>query len=155
MATLVDDQHAIGVAVERDADIGAHLAHLAAKLREIGRAAILVDVESVGIDADGDDVCAQFPQSAWRYAIRGAIGTIDDDPQSLERYRFWQSELCKLDITILHAVYALGSAEITAFRELFAKIGVEQIFDLAFRFIAQFVAVRPKKLDSVVVERIM
>ena len=29
MAALVDDDDAVGVAVERDADVGAHLAHLA------------------------------------------------------------------------------------------------------------------------------
>ena len=29
MALLVDDDHAVGVAVERDADVGAHLPHLA------------------------------------------------------------------------------------------------------------------------------
>ena len=31
VAALVDDEHAVGVAVERDADIGAHLAHLAGR----------------------------------------------------------------------------------------------------------------------------
>ncbi len=31
MALLVDDHDAVGVAVERDADIGAHLAHLGGK----------------------------------------------------------------------------------------------------------------------------
>ena len=29
-AVLVDDHHAVGVAVERDADVGAHLMHLLA-----------------------------------------------------------------------------------------------------------------------------
>ena len=33
MAALVDDHDAVGVAVERDADIGAHLAHLGADAR--------------------------------------------------------------------------------------------------------------------------
>ena len=33
VALLVDDHHAVGVAVERDADVGAHLAHLAARAR--------------------------------------------------------------------------------------------------------------------------
>ena len=52
VAALVNDQHAVGVAVQRDADVGAHLAHLAAERGEIGRSAFLVDVETVGIDAD-------------------------------------------------------------------------------------------------------
>ncbi len=38
MALLVDDDHAVGVAVERDADVGAHLAHLAGERLGRGRA---------------------------------------------------------------------------------------------------------------------
>ena len=52
VAALIDDQHPIGVAVERDADIGAHLAHLRRERAGLGRAAFLVDVEAVGIDAE-------------------------------------------------------------------------------------------------------
>ena len=49
-AALVDDQHAVGVAVERDADIGAHLLDLLAKRGGLGRAAFVIDVEAVGLD---------------------------------------------------------------------------------------------------------
>ena len=58
VAALVDDDDTVGVAVERDADIGAHLAHLARDGGEVGRAAFLVDVDAVGIDADGDHIGA-------------------------------------------------------------------------------------------------
>ena len=34
MAALVDDQHAVGVAIERDADIGARFAHLGDEPRQ-------------------------------------------------------------------------------------------------------------------------
>ncbi len=85
MAALVHDHDAVGVAVERDADIGAHLAHLAADRREIGGAAILVDVEAVGIDADRDHVGAEFPQRAGRHLVGGAIGAIDHHAQAFER----------------------------------------------------------------------
>ena len=45
MAVLVGDDNAVGVAVERDADIGAHLAHLARQRVGCRRAAFAVDVE--------------------------------------------------------------------------------------------------------------
>ena len=52
LALLVDDEDAVGVAVERDADIGAHLAHLADQRLRRGRADVAIDVEAVRIDAD-------------------------------------------------------------------------------------------------------
>ena len=61
VAAFVHDQHTIGVTVERDPDIGAHLPHLAAQRIRRGRAAFLVDVETIGLDADRDHVGAQFP----------------------------------------------------------------------------------------------
>src|SRR6478609_1042517 len=42
-ALLVDDDHAVGVAVERDADIGTHLIDLADEVGRRSRSAILVD----------------------------------------------------------------------------------------------------------------
>ena len=85
MAALVDDHDAVGVAVERDADVGAHLAHLAAAALRRGRAAILVDVEAVGLDADRDHVGAELPQRLGRDPVGGAVGAIDHDAQAFER----------------------------------------------------------------------
>ena len=59
MAALVHDHHPVGVAVERDADIGAHFADLAAERLGRGRAAVAVDVEAVRFDADRHDVGAE------------------------------------------------------------------------------------------------
>ena len=60
----------------------------------------------------------------------------------------------EFDVAILHAIDTFGAAEIVTFGELLAEIGVEQIFDLGFRLIAEFEAVWAKKLDAVVVERL-
>src|SRR6478672_4645335 len=63
LTLLVDDDHAVGVAVERDADIGAHLADLADEIARRGRAALLVDVEAVWIYPELDHFGAKLPQS--------------------------------------------------------------------------------------------
>ena len=81
-AALVDDDDAVGVAVKRNADIGAHFAHLVRDRREVGRAAFLVDVEPIRIDADGNHVCAQFPKRSRRHLVGCAIGAIDHDAQA-------------------------------------------------------------------------
>ena len=133
MAALVDDHHAVGVAVERDADVGAHLAHLAAERGEIGRAAFLVDVEAVRLDADRDDLGAQLPQRAGRHLVGGAIGAIDDDAQAFEIDALRQRALGEFDIAVVHAVDALGAAEIRRWWRVGGEIGIEQRLDLALR----------------------
>ena len=40
VAVLVDDDHAVGVAVERDADVGAHFVHLLRQARPDGSSRI-------------------------------------------------------------------------------------------------------------------
>src|SRR6185437_4476710 len=155
MPALVDDEHAVGVAVERNADVGAHLAHLARQRVEIGRAAVLVDVEAVRIDADRNDLGAELPQRAWRDLVGGAVGAIDDDTQIFESDAARQRALGEFDVTVLHAVDAAGAAEVLAAGQLLAEIGIEQRLDLQLHLVAELVAVRPEDLDAVVVERIV
>ncbi len=155
MAALVHDQHAVGVAIERNADVGAHLAHLARQRRQVGGTAIFIDVEAIRIDADGNHVGAQFPQRARRDFVGGAVGAIDDNAQAFERHGLGQRQLGEFDVAILHAVDALGAAEIGAFGELLGEIGIDQLFDLGFHFVTELVAVRSEQLDAVVVERIV
>ena len=59
-ALLVDEHDAIGVAVERDAEIGAHLPHLLGERLRRGRADVAVDVEAVRIDAERDHLGAEL-----------------------------------------------------------------------------------------------
>jgi hypothetical protein len=58
LAMLVGDDETVGVAVERDAQIGAMRHDLPLHRRRGGGAAIAIDVEAVGIDTDRDDVGA-------------------------------------------------------------------------------------------------
>ncbi len=116
-ALLVDDHHAVGVAVERDADIGAHLADLADQILGRGRAAILVDVEAVRLDADRDHLGAELPQRLRRHLVGGAIGAIDHHPQAVEADVLRQGALGELDIALARAVDAGGAADLLRRRE--------------------------------------
>src|SRR5262249_55953963 len=82
---FVDDDHAVGVAVERNPDIRPHLAHLECERIGDRAAAFLVDIEPVGLNADGDDFGPKLPQRFRRYAIRRTVSAIDHDAQSFER----------------------------------------------------------------------
>ena len=81
-AVLVHDHDAVGVAVKRDADIGAHFMNLFRQAHGMGRAAFGVDVEAIGLVVDGDDFRTQFPQRGGRHLVTGAIGAVDHDAQA-------------------------------------------------------------------------
>ena len=155
MAVLVRDQNAVGIAVERDANIGAHLAHLAAERFGRGRTAIVVDVEAIRLDADRHHVGAKLPQRIGRDPVGGAVGAVDDDAQAFERQVARQRAFGEFDIAVVHAIDALGAAEIAAAGEALGQIAIHQPFDLALGIIGQLVAVRPEQLDAVVIERVV
>jgi hypothetical protein len=69
--------NAIGVAVERDADVGVVRTTLLLQHAGMGRAAIAVDVEAVGLTASRIDLGAEFPQHGRRDLVGGAVGAID------------------------------------------------------------------------------
>ena len=111
-AMLVGHHHPVGVAVQRDAEIGAHFAHLGAHGLGRGRAAIQIDVGAVGRDAHGHDVGAQFPQHFGRDLVGGAIGAIDHDAQAVEPQIAREGALGEFDIARLAVVDALGAADL-------------------------------------------
>ena len=151
MTVLVGDDDAIGVAVERDADIRAHLANFSAQRVGRRRAAVVVDVETVRFDTDRDHVGAEFPQRLGRHAIGGAVGAIDDDAQAVEREIARHGALGEFDVTVVHAVDALGAAELGAFRQALGQFGVDHRLDLVFDLVGKLVAVGAEQLDAVIV----
>ena len=66
----VDEQHPVAVAIEGDAEVGAALAHPRGQCFGMGGADAVVDVDAVGLDADGVHARAQFAQHQRRRAGR-------------------------------------------------------------------------------------
>src|SRR5262249_51718944 len=62
-ALFIDDDHAVGVAVEGDADVGAHFPDLVTQGFRRGRTAFQIDVEAVRFDPDLDHLGAQLPDA--------------------------------------------------------------------------------------------
>ncbi len=155
LALLVDDDDAVGVAVERDADVGAHFAHLGDQRLRLGRAALVVDVAAVRLDADLDDLGAQLPQRLGRHLVAGAVGAIDDDAQTVEAQVLRQRALGELDIALLRALNARGAADAFGRGEQVGGVGVDQLLDAPLGVVGQLVAVGIEQLDAVVVGRIV
>ena len=110
-ALLVHQDQPVGVAVQRDAEVGAIGEHFALEHRRSGGAAAAVDVDAVGLDADRDDFGAQFPQDLGRHLVGGAMGAIDDDLQPVEPQAAREGVLDELDIAAAGVIQAAGAAE--------------------------------------------
>ena len=155
LSKLVNQQQAVGVAVQRNANVGAHFAHLGDERFRRGRADVVIDVEPVRFNADGDHFRAQFPKRLRGHAIARAIGAIDDDAKAFQRQGARQSELGEFDVTRTHVVHAPRPSKIARARQLRAKIGLHQGFDLVLNLVGELVAVRPEDLDAVVFKRVV
>src|SRR5580693_5773336 len=79
--------------------------------------------------ADRYDFGAELPQRVGRHPIGGAVGAIDDHTQAFQRQVARQGALGEFDVAVVHAVDALGAAEIGAFGELLGHVGIDQLFD--------------------------
>ena len=83
-AGVVDRQHAVGIAVERETDIGARCDD--ARLQRLGvrRPATGVDVHAVGLRAQHLDGASEPRQHVTRDVARRAVGAVDHDGEPVE-----------------------------------------------------------------------
>jgi len=151
VAIAVDDHDAIGVAVERDADVGAHFADLRGERGGGGRAHVAVDVEAVRIDPHREDLGAEFPKRLRRDAVAGAVGAIDDDADAVERQGPGQGALGIFDVAVRDALDPLGASEIGGGGKASGEVGIDQGFDRGLVGVGQLGPVRTEQLDAVIV----
>jgi hypothetical protein len=141
MAALVDDDHTVGVAVERDADIGPHFPHFPAQFLGRGRAAIAVDIDAVWFDPDRNHLGAELPQAFRHHPVGRTMGAVDHHAQTLEAHGPRQRALGELDVTVVHAIDALGAPELLALGQLLGKVGIDERLDLVLDLVGVLVAV--------------
>jgi hypothetical protein len=79
------------------------------------------------------------------------VGAIDDDAKPFERQVARQRALGEFNVAVVHAVDALGAAEVHALGQALGDVGIDQPFDAVLDFVGQLVAVRPEQLYAVVV----
>ena len=108
-----------------------------------------------GSTPNRDDLGAELPQRVGRDLVGGAVGAVDHDAQAVERQIARQRALGEFDVAVLHAVDALGAAELGGLGEPLGEIAVDQLLDLELDLVGQLVAVRAEQLDAVVVVRIV
>src|SRR5262245_3082561 len=155
VALLVHDHDAVSIAVEGDADIGAHLVDLADQVVRRGRTAIPVDVEAVGFDANPDDFGAEFPQRLGRHFVGCPIGAIDHRPDTVEADVLRQRPLGEFDVALARAVDAGGAADLLRLGEQVGAVAFHQDLDRLLVLVGELVAVGTEQLDAVVAVRVV
>ena len=152
IAVFVAQQHAIGVAIMGQSDIGAVLAHLGKQLFRMHRPAILVDVLAVGLIAHDEDLGAELLEHAGGGFVGGAVRAIDHDPHAFQRHAAGKGGLSVFDITPQRVIDAHRLANRVGGRTNVLNLAAEdQILDVLFDAFGQLVTVGPEEFDAVIV----
>ena len=111
-AVFVAEQHAVGVAIMSDADIGASEFDDALNFVRVRAAAALVDVHSIRLVMRHGDIGAEFAQNAGGRFVSGAVRDIDCDAQFFERHLSWETRLREFDVAAKRVVNARGASNL-------------------------------------------
>ncbi len=156
LAALIDHDQPVRIAVERNADMGAAVAHDRLQLIGMHRTAIAVDIGAVRLDADRNDIGAQLPEHGRRHLVGSAVGAVDHHLQALEAHALGEARLHELDVATRRVVDALGAAELGRSGQALRKIVVgEAGLDFRLNLVVELEAVGTEQLDAVVLIRIV
>jgi hypothetical protein len=150
---FVDHDQPVGVAVERDADVGAFLDHLGLDRLERGRADAIVDVEPVGADADRDDLGAQLPDRGRSDLVGRAVGAVDHHLERVEADVVRQRLLDRVDVATARVLDPSRAADVAILRE--RDVAFHQPLDRFLVSVAELEAIGAEQLDAVVVVRVV
>ena len=148
LAALVDGQHAIAVAVERDPEVEPLACNKLLQGAQVGGAATDVDVGAVRAVADRDHLGAEPLERRRRDARVGAVGAVDPDPEALELLSEALDHM--VDVTAVDDVEVVDPPLVRVPGSF-----AEQRLDLLLRVVRQLLPVAVEELDAVVLRRIV
>ena len=112
-----------------------------------------VDVEAVGLVADGDHLGAELVEHRWRDVVARAVRAVDDDPQSAQVELGRKGALAELDVAARCIVDPPCLAELG--RRDAEQRRVHRRLDGMLDRVRQLQSTGREELDAVVVERIV
>src|SRR5688500_18321837 len=94
----VGHNYAITVAIKRYADIGPMMPYSLLHCSAVSSAAFIVDIETVWLCSNGNNICSQLMQHRSSNLIRGAMSTINDNTKTSQIKMIRKSAFAKLDV---------------------------------------------------------
>ena len=148
-AVAVDREHAVAVAVEREAGVVAARAHGLRERVDVRGAAAVVDVAAVGLGREHLDVGAEPAEQRGRDLVGGAVGAVEQQPHAGQVERA-EARLERRLVAVQRRVEAAHAARARGLGR-----GVEQPLDLQLGRVGELVAVAAEELDPVVLVRVV
>ena len=156
LAVFVAQQHAVGIPVVRDADMGLRFLHQFLDLVRVGAAAIAVDIRPVRVVVGDDHIGTEFAQDAGAGLVGGAVRAIQGDAQRFERESARERLLGEFHIAPHGVVDARGLADLRGGRPHILDVPAEnQVLDACLDLVVELVAVVPEKFDAIVLIRVV
>ena len=125
-AEFVDEDEAIGVAVEGDADVGAVFANEGRAVAGMEGSDAVVDVVAVGLTAGGNDLGTEFLKNGRGDAIGRTVGAVDDDTETLEIELALKIRLDERIVTPLGVIDAARPADMFGRKQGIEFVGMGQ-----------------------------
>ena len=153
---LVDEQAAVGVAVERDADVRAPFAHPRLQILGVERPAIAIDVLAVGLAGERRHARTEFLDHLGSDPVTGTVGRVHDDLHAVERQVAGKAVLGEDVIPAEGVIDAEGLADLGSGRaQVVDGVREHQFLDLRLQVVGELEAVGGEELDAVVLEGIV
>ncbi len=148
-ALVIHHDETVTITVEGDSQVGAMLQHRLLQGLGMGGTDALVDIETVGLVADDDDVGAQLVEDVGRDVIGGAIGAIHHHGQAAQVQAGRHRALAELDVAPGSVLHAFGLAQLLRRHRVQGPVhlGLDGLFQLVW----QLAATAGEELDPVVV----
>ena len=148
VALVVDRKAAVRVAVERDARVEVVFLDVGHQRLHVGRAAVVVDVDAVGVVREHMALGAKFGKELFGRAGGRAVRAVDRNLHAGQRKR--DGALNVVDIIAHDVRRGRDGADIAAGRRGRGQLFVEDDrLNLFFQSIGQLIAVAGKDLDAV------
>ena len=148
IALFVYGQAAIGIAVEGNAYVIAALVHPSAQLRQMGRAAVHIDIGAIGPIIDVADIhVIAVKQPLGRYGSR-TVGAVHQYPQVMGLALHRGNQVT--DIEIHRVAVVIGHADVSALFQGQRLVGQHIFFNGILQLVRQLCAVGAKELDAVI-----
>ena len=150
---MVNHNHAIAIAVEGNTEIRFFSQHTSLERANVGSPHFGIDVYTVWLTTDSDNVRPQFAQHVRRDVISRTVCTIHHNLQFTEAKFVRERGFAKLDIA------TRGINDTAGFTQ-FCRINAADLlfhfrFDGLFYRIRQFGAVDREEFNAIIVERVM
>src|SRR5262249_11640321 len=156
LTVFVAKQNAIGITVVRNPNIGVGGCDEPLDFVRMHAAAAIVNIHSVWLVVGDLHVGAELTQNAGRGLVRGTVRDIYRDAQLLERHFSRETRLSEFNVASQCVIDTGGTSNFPCgWPNVVDFTRENEVLDLRFNLVIEFVAVMSEKFDTVVFVRIV